>query len=100
MHLNIINYIGSKIFEDKFLIYLESASERSLVSTYKMLGPLKESIIRSYTKQILEGLEYLHLHDIVHHDLKGVKCTPELKWLNKVIRFWMRTSSQQPDGLH
>ena len=71
MHPNIINYIGSEIFEGKFLIYLENASEGSLVSAYKMLGPLKESIIRSYTKQILKGLEYLHLHDIVHHDLKG-----------------------------
>ena len=33
-------------------------------------GPLNESIIKNYTKQILWGLEYLHSHLIVHHDLK------------------------------
>ena len=33
-------------------------------------GPLKEAMIRSYCKQILQGLDYLHTNNIVHHDLK------------------------------
>ena len=37
---------------------------------YQEFGPFKENSVRKYAKQILEGLEYLHRHNIVHCDLK------------------------------
>jgi mitogen-activated protein kinase kinase kinase len=33
-------------------------------------GPLDEGMIRKYTRQILNGLRYLHKHSIAHGDLK------------------------------
>ncbi|KAF5179610.1 Mitogen-activated protein kinase kinase kinase [Thalictrum thalictroides] len=34
-------------------------------------GSLKECVIRSYTRDILEGLDYLHMNGLVHCDIKG-----------------------------
>jgi len=70
-HKHIIEYYGSEVVKDKFLIYIGYASEGNLVNIYKKYGPLNEEIIRSYTSQILEGLQYLHSNNISHYDIKG-----------------------------
>ena len=43
--------------------FLLGGSISSLLFKY---GSFKENIVRLYTKQILEGLEYLHLNNVLH----------------------------------
>ena len=34
-------------------------------------GKLDEQLVKEYTKQILEGIDYLHSHNVIHSDLKA-----------------------------
>ncbi|CDW84788.1 UNKNOWN [Stylonychia lemnae] len=70
-HQHIIKYIGSELVSNQFCIYLEYMSSGSLQQIYQNYGNIQEDTIKAYTRQILEGLNYLHQNKVIHCDLKG-----------------------------
>ena len=50
---------------------LPAHTQGTLAEFYKDKGPLNETLTRRYTRQILQGAEYLHKQDIIHRDIKG-----------------------------
>ena len=45
----------------------------SLASHMKksLVGPLKEDLARRYTRQLVEGVNFLHSRNVMHRDIKG-----------------------------
>jgi serine/threonine protein kinase/WD40 repeat protein len=73
-HPNIVRYIGTEATPSTLSIFLEYVPGGSLKSLIDKFGKLEESVARSYTRQLLLGLEYLHRNGIAHRDVKGANC--------------------------
>jgi mitogen-activated protein kinase kinase kinase 1 len=68
-HENIIQYYGTDKDEEMLYFFLELVSNGTLEQAYKNC-PFKESQVSHYTRQILQGLKYLHGCNVIHRDLK------------------------------
>lgn len=70
LHENIINYItviDNNKHVDVIMEYVPGGSLRFILNNFVKF---KEKLVRSYTKQIVEGLKSLHEKSIIHGDLK------------------------------
>ena len=70
-HKNIVKYFGSSQSKNHLQIYFEYCENGSIEKMLKNYKKFSEKIIQKYTKEMLEGLEYLHAHSIIHRDIKG-----------------------------
>jgi cell division control protein CDC15 len=70
-HKNIVKYHGFIRSEKKLFIFLEYCSGGSLRNLYKKSGPLADSVVKTYIKEVLQGLIYLHEQGVVHRDVKA-----------------------------
>ncbi|KAF8019725.1 hypothetical protein BT93_G0429 [Corymbia citriodora subsp. variegata] len=64
-HENIVRYLGSDKDENKLYVFLELMTEGSLATLYYN-HELRDSQVSKYTRQILNGLKYLHDQKVVH----------------------------------
>ncbi|CAG8597089.1 17599_t:CDS:10, partial [Acaulospora morrowiae] len=70
-HEHIVTYIGYEENDDTANIFLEYVNGGSIGTVLRMYGAFKEPVVRSFTRQILLGLEYLHEKSILHRDIKA-----------------------------
>ncbi|KAG1364045.1 putative Mitogen-activated protein kinase kinase kinase ANP1 [Cocos nucifera] len=72
-HPNIVRYLGTITEEETLNILLEFVPGGSISSLLGKFGSFPEAVIRMYTKQLLQGLEYLHRNGIIHRDIKAFR---------------------------
>ncbi|XWS58204.1 hypothetical protein CRYUN_Cryun08bG0014500 [Craigia yunnanensis] len=86
-HPNIVRYLGTVREEETLNILLEFVPGGSISSLLGKFGPFPEAVIRTYTKQLLLGLEYLHNNGIMHRDIKGANILVDNKGSIKLADF-------------
>ncbi|KAF9952338.1 ATP binding [Mortierella alpina] len=86
-HERIVQYIGSDIEKGHINIFLEYVPGGSIATLLANYGPFSEILVRSFVKQILEGLDYLHECDIIHRDIKGANILVDNKGCIKISDF-------------
>uniref|UniRef100_A0A3P9KTB8 Mitogen-activated protein kinase kinase kinase 3 n=1 Tax=Oryzias latipes TaxID=8090 RepID=A0A3P9KTB8_ORYLA len=72
-HDRIVQYYGClrDLDQRKLTIFVEFMPGGSIKDQLKAYGALTEKVTRRYTRQILQGVSYLHSNMIVHRDIKG-----------------------------
>uniref|UniRef100_A0A9J7X2H3 Mitogen-activated protein kinase kinase kinase 19 n=1 Tax=Cyprinus carpio carpio TaxID=630221 RepID=A0A9J7X2H3_CYPCA len=70
-HTNIVGFLGTALCENAVSIFMEYVPGGSISNILSRFGPLPEKVFVLYTRQILEGVAYLHANRVIHRDLKG-----------------------------
>ncbi|KAJ9604064.1 mitogen-activated protein kinase kinase kinase [Cladophialophora chaetospira] len=97
-HPNIVQYLGCERKEFSISIYLEYIAGGSIGSCIRKHGKFEESVVRSLTRQTLEGLAYLHQEGILHRDLKADNILLDLDGSCKISDFGISKKSDNIYG--
>ena len=86
-HPNIVQYLGCSSSAEYLNIFLEYVAGGSVQTMLNSYGALPEPLVRSFVRQILTGLSYLHKRDIIHRDIKGANILVDNKGTIKISDF-------------
>ncbi|KZF18873.1 Pkinase-domain-containing protein [Xylona heveae TC161] len=96
-HVNIVQYLGCERKEYSISIFLEYISGGSIGSCLRKHGKFEESVVRSLTRQTLDGLAYLHREGILHRDLKADNILLDIDGTCKISDFGI---SKKTDNIY
>jgi mitogen-activated protein kinase kinase kinase len=86
-HPNIVQYLGASSSTDHLNIFLEYVPGGSVQTMLNSYGALREPLVRSFVRQIVTGLAYLHGREIIHRDIKGANILVDNKGGIKISDF-------------
>lgn len=93
-HLNIVQYLGFEQKQNTYSLFLEYVAGGSIASCLKSYGKFDEQLIKFITRQVLEGLKYLHSNGILHRDLKADNLLLEVDGSCKISDFGISKKSK------
>ncbi|KAK3184977.1 hypothetical protein Dsin_032263 [Dipteronia sinensis] len=97
-HDNIVRYHGTDKDEKKLYIFLELVTKGSLASLYQKYH-LRDSQVSAYTRQILNGLKYLHDKNVVHRDIKCANILVDASGSVKLADFGLAKATKTNDDV-
>lgn len=93
-HFNIVQYLGFEALPDFYNLFLEYVPGGSVGSALRKHGRFEETVIKSFTRQVLDALSYLHSCGILHRDLKSDNLLIDLDGVCKISDFGISKKSR------
>ncbi|XP_062377563.1 mitogen-activated protein kinase kinase kinase 8 [Sardina pilchardus] len=69
-HENVAELFGAVLREGTLHVFMEAGEGGSVLEKLDSCGPMREPEVVWVTRQVLQALEYLHSHGVIHHDIK------------------------------
>ncbi|KAA8545544.1 hypothetical protein F0562_020328 [Nyssa sinensis] len=95
-HENIVQYLGTDKGNGKLYIFLELVTKGSLANLYQKYH-LRDTQVSAYTRQILNGLNYLHGRNVVHRDIKCANILVDTTGSVKLADFGLAKATKMND---
>ncbi|VDB86477.1 unnamed protein product, partial [Peniophora sp. CBMAI 1063] len=97
-HPNIVQYLGFEETATFLSIFLEYVPGGSVGGILRKYGRFDEDVTKSFTSQILAGLEYLHSKGILHRDMKADNVLVEQTGICKISDFGISKRMEDING--
>ncbi|KAJ7671864.1 kinase-like domain-containing protein [Mycena rosella] len=86
-HPNIVEYLGWEETPTSLTMFLDYVPGGSISKCLQTYGTFDEEVTKSFTSQILAGLEYLHSKGFIHRDLKCQNILVQMDGVCKISNF-------------
>lgn len=93
-HFNIVQYLGFEALPDVYNLFLEYVPGGTVGMALRKHGRFEASVSQYFTRQVLEGLSYLHSCGILHRDLKSDNILIDLDGVCKISDFGISKKSR------